>query len=247
MLEVKVLRHKSFRPSQSLIEPGSNTGMVSGTAISTPASSRAARALGLSVLLHALLIAGIGFVAAKPIFVPTAPPMVEVLLLPKSGSIQKQSSSQSVNADPKTASHTLNHEPLVKRYQDEIESLQASIDRLDREVFISAAQTPNDYSEWMSRWRQKVETTANRYAQSQDLSHLFGEVLLAVSVKADGQLHSVRVLNSSGTLTLDEAALHIAEIAGPFAPLPAIVRDEVDVLHITRTWRFTAIGTSVAF
>ena len=55
------------------------------------------------------------------------------------------------------------------------------------------------------------------------------------------------MLNSSGTLTLDEAALHIAEIAGPFAPLPAIVRDEVDILHITRTWRFTAIGTSVAF
>jgi len=40
--------------------------MVSGTAVATPASSRAARALGLSVLSHALLIGGIGFVAAKP-------------------------------------------------------------------------------------------------------------------------------------------------------------------------------------
>ena len=224
-----------------------NTGTINGTAVPTPAGSRAARALGLSILLHALFIGGIGFVAAKPALIPTASPFVEVLLLPESGPDQKPFSIESVNTDLKTTSHMLSHEPLVKRYQDEIESLQASIDRLDREVFISAAQTPNDYSEWMSRWRQKVETTANRYAQSQDLSHLFGEVLLAVSVKADGQLHSVRVLNSSGTLTLDEAALHIAEIAGPFAPLPAIVRDEVDVLHITRTWRFTAIGTSVAF
>jgi len=173
--------------------------------------------------------------------------MVEVLLLPESGSIQKQSSTQRVQTDSKTASRTLDHQPLVKHYKNEINSLQASIDRLDREVFISAAKTPNDYSEWMNRWRQKVETTGNRYAQNQDLSHLFGEVLLAVSVKADGQVHSVKVLNSSGTLTLDEAARHIAEIAGPFEPLPAMVRDEVDVLHITRTWRFTAIGTSVAF
>ena len=221
--------------------------MVSGTAVSTPASARAARALGLSALLHALLIGGIGFVAAKPVFVPTTPPFVEVLLLPESASIQKQSSTQRVQTDSKTASHALNHQPLVKHYKNEINSLQASIDRLDREVFISSAKTPNDYSEWMNRWRQKVETTGNQYAQNQDLSHLFGEVLLAVSVKADGQVHSVKVLNSSGTLTLDEAARHIAEIAGPFEPLPAMVRDEVDVLHITRTWRFTAIGTSVAF
>ena len=185
--------------------------------------------------------------AAKPALIPTASPFVEVLLLPESEPDQKPSSIESVNTDPETASHTLSHQPLVKQYQNEINSLQASIDRLDREIFISAAKTPNDYSEWMDRWRRKVEATGNRYAQNRDLSHLFGEVLLAVSVKADGQVHSVKVLNSSGTLTLDEAARHIAEIAGPFEPLPAMVRDEVDVLHITRTWRFTAIGTSVAF
>ena len=180
-------------------------------------------------------------------FVPTTPPFVEVLLLPESDSDQQPSSIESVDTDPKTANHTLNHQPLVKQYQNEINSLQASIDRLDREIFISAAKTPNDYSEWMGRWRQKVEATGNRYAQNQELSQLYGEVLLAVSIKADGRIHAIKVLNSSGKPALDEAARHIAEIAGPFEPLPAMVRDEVDVLHITRTWRFTAIGTSVAF
>ena len=140
----------------------------------------------------------------------------------------------------------LNHEPLVE-LQDEIESLQASIDRLDREVFISAVDTPNAYSEWMGRWRHKVEVMGNRYAKTQQLNQLFGEVLLAVSIKADGRIHAIKVLNSSGKPALDEAALHIAEFAGPFEPLPEIIREEVDVLHITRTWRFTAVGTSVAF
>ena len=221
--------------------------MVSGTAVSTPTSSRSARALGLSILLHALFIAGIGFVAAKPTLMPTVLPFVEVLLLPESGPGQKPSSIESVNIDPATASHTLNHEPLVKRYQDEIASLQASIDRMDREVFISAVNTPNAYSEWLGRWRQKVEATGNRYAQKLALSQIFGEVLLAVSINADGRIHAIKVLNSSGKPSLDEAALHIAEIAGPFEPLPEIIRKEVDVLHITRTWRFTAIGTSVDF
>ena len=99
--------------------------------------------------------------AAKPALIPTASPFVEVLLLPASGPDQKPSSIESVTTDPKTASHILSHEPLVKRYQDEIESLQASIDRLDREVFISAVDTPNAYSEWMGRWRHKVEVMGN--------------------------------------------------------------------------------------
>ena len=185
--------------------------------------------------------------AAKPVLMPTAPPFVEVLLLPESDSDQQPSSIESVNTDPEMANHKLSHEPLVKRYQDEIESLQASIDRMDREVFISAANTPNAYSEWMGRWRQKVEATGNRYAQNQELSELYGEVLLAVSIKVDGRIHSIKVLNSSGKPALDGAALHIAEIAGPFEPLPEIIREEVDLLHITRTWRFTPIGTSVAF
>ena len=185
--------------------------------------------------------------AAKPALVPMASSFVEVLLLPESGSDQQPSSIESVNTDPEMANHMLSHAPLVKRYQDEIESLQASIDLLDREVFISAVDTPNAYSEWMGRWRQKVEATGNRYAQNQELSQLYGEVLLAVSIKADGRIHAIKVLKSSGKPPLDQAALHIAEIAGPFEPLPEIIREEVDVLHITRTWRFTPIGTSVAF
>ena len=219
--------------------------MVSGAAVATPASSRAARALGLSVLLHALLIGGIGFVAAKPALMPTASPFVEVLLLPESGPDQKPSSIESVNTDLKTTSHMLSHEPLVKRYQDEIDSLQASLDRLDREVFVSASKIPDDYSIWMDHWRQKVEAVGNRYARQQDLTHLYGEVLLAVSVEANGHVHSVKVLNSSGKASLDQAAQQIARLAGPFEPLPMAIREEVDVLHITRTWRFTATGTRV--
>jgi protein TonB len=97
----------------------------------------------------------------------------------------------------------------------------------------------------MDRWRQKVEAVGNQYAQQQDLTHLYGEVLLAVSVATNGHVHSVKVLNSSGKASLDEAAQQIARLAGPFEPLPMAIREEVDVLHITRTWRFTTTGAHV--
>jgi protein TonB len=38
---------------------------------------------------------------------------------------------------------------------------------------------------------------------------------------------------------LDEAAVSIVRLAAPFAPLPPDIRSKVDVLHITRTWKFS--------
>ena len=173
--------------------------------------------------------------------------MVEVLLLPGGDSHQDASVVEPIETRSMTTSYEQAEQPLIQHYHDEIDSLQASLDRLDREVFVSASKIPDDYSIWMDHWRQKVEAVGNQYAQQQDLTHLYGEVLLAVSVEANGHVHSVKVLNSSGETPLDQAAQHIARLAGPFEPLPMAIREEVDVLHITRTWRFTATGTRVTF
>jgi protein TonB len=201
----------------------------------------------LSLLIHALLIGGIGFVAAKAVKAPPMLPMVEVLLLSAAGSHQNANAIERAQVESKSASHEQVEQPLIMRYHNEIDSLQASLDRLNREVFVSASKMPDDYSVWMNRWRRKVEAVGNQYAQQQDLTHLHGEVLLAVSVQTNGHVHSVKVLNSSGKAPLDQAAQHIARLAGPFEPLPEAIREDVDVLHIMRTWRFTATGTRVTF
>ena len=211
------------------------------------ASYKIPRALGLSLLIHILLIGGIGFIAAKPVNAPLSLAMVEVLLLPGGDSDQEMSTIEPVQTEAAQVNSVNAEQPLIKRYHNEIDSLQASLDRLSREVFVSASEIPDDYSAWMNRWRERVEGVGNQYAQQEDLTHLHGEVLLAVSVEANGQVQSVTVLNSSGKTPLDEAAQHIARLAGPFDPLPLGVREEVDVLHITRTWRFTAAGTHVSF
>ncbi len=135
---------------------------------------------------------------------------------------------------------------LVKRYREEIDVLQKGVKTLERETFINATTDQDEYSAYMARWRKHVEVVGNRHATDQpELRKQSGAVLLVVSLTADGSVQSVKLLNSSGQNTLDQAAQEIARLAAPYEAFPASIQAKTDVLHITRTWQFTPAGTSV--
>ena len=135
---------------------------------------------------------------------------------------------------------------LVKRYREEIDALQKGVKTLERETFINATTDQDEYSAYMARWRKHVEVVGNRHATDQpELRKQSGAVLLAVSLTADGSVQSVKLLNSSGQNTLDQAAQKIARLAAPYEAFPESIQAKTDVLHITRTWQFTPAGTSV--
>ena len=135
---------------------------------------------------------------------------------------------------------------LVKRYREEIDALQEGVKTLGRETFINATTDQDEYSAYMARWRKHVEVVGNRHATDQpELRKQSGAVLLAVSLTADGSVQSVKLLNSSGQNTLDQAAQRIARLAAPYEAFPESIQAKTDVLHITRTWQFTPAGTSV--
>ena len=52
------------------------------------------------------------------------------------------------------------------------------------------------------------------------------------------------MIRSSGSRLLDDAALRIARLAEPYPPLPR-TDEEIDVLHVTRTWNFLPGGELV--
>jgi len=88
-------------------------------------------------------------------------------------------------------------------------------------------------------WQEKVEQHGNRnFPEEARRQKLSGSLVLAVGIQPDGRVYSVQVLQSSGQAVLDNAARHIVDLAAPFAPLPREIRQEVEVLVITRTWRF---------
>jgi protein TonB len=61
---------------------------------------------------------------------------------------------------------------------------------------------------------------------------------LLVAVKADGTIHQLKVLESSGHKILDDAAKNIVRLASPFAPFSEEMRKDAEVLEIIRTWQF---------
>jgi protein TonB len=64
-------------------------------------------------------------------------------------------------------------------------------------------------------------------------------MVVTVSIKSDGSLERVEINRPSGQRILDAAALRIVQLAAPFAPFPADIARDTDILSITRTWIFT--------
>ncbi|MDD2768371.1 MAG: energy transducer TonB [Methylococcus sp.] len=88
-------------------------------------------------------------------------------------------------------------------------------------------------------WQDKIERIGNlNYPEEARRKNLTGSLLLAVALRPDGSVYKIQVRRSSGEQALDDAAMRIVQLAAPFAPFPVELREEADVLVITRTWKF---------
>jgi len=108
-----------------------------------------------------------------------------------------------------------------------------------RRTFISASTSAYRYAAYMEAWRSKVERIGNlNYPDEARKRKLSGSLILDVALNPDGSVNDVVVRRSSGQKILDDAAIRIVHLAAPFAPFPADIRKDTDILHITRTWQF---------
>jgi protein TonB len=124
-------------------------------------------------------------------------------------------------------------EALISKQQD-------SYQKRPKRKFIGARAKEYRYALYVDAWRQKVERIGNlNYPEAARNLKLYGQLQLTVSIKADGSIESIELNRSSGHKVLDEAARHIVELGAPYAQFPDDVRNEIDILSITRTWTFT--------
>ena len=95
-------------------------------------------------------------------------------------------------------------------------------------------------AQYMRDWERKVEKTGNlNYPEVARKKNFFGTLIMEVGINADGSVYSIRIKQSSGNPALDDAAKRIVQISGPFPPLPKDLLKELDVLVITRVWKFS--------
>ncbi len=71
---------------------------------------------------------------------------------------------------------------------------------------------------------------------------LFGSLRMMMTILQDGTLESLEILESSGELVLDRAALDIARSSAPFNSFPAGTADRYDKIVFIRTWQFLPGG-----
>jgi protein TonB len=129
----------------------------------------------------------------------------------------------------------------------EIASLEAKLDT-QRQIYakapriqrLTAASTlkAND-AYYVDSWRSKIENMG-RINYPQDAINCFNQCSLRVlvSILPDGTINNLKVLESSGKKTLDDATVQIIRRAAPFAPFTEEMRTDIDLLEIIRTFKY---------
>lgn len=130
----------------------------------------------------------------------------------------------------------------MARLSAELERRSEQYAKRPRRKFISANTQEYAYASYMRGWVQRVERIGNlNYPGEARARSIEGQLVLTVAVRRNGTVERIDVIQSSGYALLDDAAQRIVRLSEPYAPLPA-GEDNIDVLHITRTWQFLPGG-----
>ncbi len=183
----------------------------------------------------------------------------EAVARQESSVVATQASARRSAPEPETAEPDL-EEPLPVREKKslmerslEIASLEARFDqqrrayaRKPRVMRVTAASTlKSTNAAYVRNWVDKVVRVGNiNYPSEARQSNLYGNARILVSLRKDGTVKELAILESSGSTVLDDAAIRIVRMAAPFAPFPDSLRENVDELEIIRTWVFGQQGLS---
>ena len=128
-----------------------------------------------------------------------------------------------------------------------IASLQAQLDlqfqayaKRPRRYTISSASTKKSHDAlYLNSWRRRVEAVGNiNYPLAARHQQLYGSLRMLVALFPNGEVSEIQILQPSGHILLDQAAVQIVNRAAPFDPFPEAMRAEADILEVIRTWRF---------
>ena len=128
----------------------------------------------------------------------------------------------------------------------ELDTKVANGSREDTEID-SPATRESALAAYIVAWRQRVERvgTANFPAALRERGAAMRPVV-EVTIDAEGGLRDAVLLRSSGDAALDQAALEILSLAGPFDPLPEAVLADASVVRFAYEWHFSNGGQAAS-
>lgn len=140
------------------------------------------------------------------------------------------------------AKPVLNAESLQQQISQLGERIRTNQPANNQKVKYASSVSNHRYlaAQYVQDWENKVERTGNlNYPEAARHKREAQILTMDVGINPDGSIYSMRITRSSGNLELDEAAKRIVRMSAPFAELPADLLQEVNVLVITRVWKFS--------
>ena len=105
--------------------------------------------------------------------------------------------------------------------------------------YISPATREEVYALYYDHLRRKIEDRGTRNFPENQGRKLYGELVMNLTVDADGRVLDTEVVRGSGSKILDRRAVAIVTAAAPFGRFSAAMRQKADQLVITSRFRFT--------
>eukprot|EP00752_Nemacystus_decipiens_P018858 g16914.t1 len=107
----------------------------------------------------------------------------------------------------------------------------------------SVSAKARDDAEYQLHLQDRIVATGNANYPSDSLTQgVFGSLRLMLTILQDGTLESIEILESSGVVLLDQAALEIAHMSAPFNGFPDATAQKYDKIVFIRTWQFLPGG-----
>ena len=179
---------------------------------------------------------------------PQAPEPIPEPAEPLAATIAESRSETAAEPEPDPPQPLPSAEELIEtrlemaRLAAEIERERVLQAKAPKRKFVSASTREFEWAGYVQDWVRRVERVGNlNYPDEARRRGLAGSLVLTVAVRRDGSVESIDLIRSSGQPLLDEAAIRSVRLAQPFPALPES-REPVDVLHITRTWRYLPEG-----
>lgn len=181
--------------------------------------------------------------ASAPRPQPKSPPPVVTTRGQSGFEVQRTAAKPEVPKLPEMTGRELIERSMeMARLAAEIDRQSEAYAKRPKRKFISANTQEYAYAAYMRAWVARVERIGNlNFPDEARQRKLAGDLVMTVAVRRDGTVERIDVIQPSGYPVLDAAAQEIVRLSEPFAPLPRTV-DDVDILHITRTWQFLPGG-----
>ena len=141
-------------------------------------------------------------------------------------------------AKPLSGADLVNSALALARLEAQIARQVEEYNKRPRKAFVGARAVESRFAQYVEDWRLKIERIGNLNYPDSARGRIYGSLRLTISIKPDGSVEDVQIDRPADYKVLNDAALKIIRLAAPFAPFPAEIRKDTDLLVITRTWTF---------